>query len=267
VDAAGEPLTLWRQTGADVEAFEPRRPGAGEFDNQLPFGIFMKPDSGYVGLAGKTQMPLHAKIENPFHVADRAALGRCLEANVEGYAELKQQLEAVDKEHQARADELEAEAYKRFEELWEPQNPDASPHEREAAIDAFFKDAGLDAFMDLWRGAENDISAQMKALVDRHFKESGHDGAILERDEGGVGKKPIKTYIAFDSTQVKSVHNRGTFDPNDPRIMRQDGVRGSITFGDNEILNRLSRTVQTSPPLSTRSASLCQGYGKPRGRR
>jgi len=27
----GEPLTLWHQTGADIEAFDPRKPGAGEF--------------------------------------------------------------------------------------------------------------------------------------------------------------------------------------------------------------------------------------------
>ena len=31
VDDAGRPLTLWHQTGADIEAFDPRRPGAGQF--------------------------------------------------------------------------------------------------------------------------------------------------------------------------------------------------------------------------------------------
>ena len=29
VDDAGKPLTLWHQTGADIEAFDPRKPGAG----------------------------------------------------------------------------------------------------------------------------------------------------------------------------------------------------------------------------------------------
>ncbi|MCL1981117.1 MAG: hypothetical protein FWG62_08605, partial [Proteobacteria bacterium] len=231
VDATGKPLTLWHQTGADIEAFDPRKPGAGEFDNQLPFGIFMKPDSGDIGLPGKTQIPLHAKIENPLHVENRADLGKYLEANVEGYTELKQQLEAVDKEHQAKADELEAEAYKRFEEQWEPQHPDASPDEREAAINSYFNEVGLDAFMEQWHRAENDVSAQMKDLVDRHFKESGHDGIILERDEGGIGKKATKTYVALDPTQVKSVHNRGTFDPNDPRILYQAAPPADSTSG------------------------------------
>ncbi|MDR1360678.1 MAG: hypothetical protein LBJ82_06840 [Deltaproteobacteria bacterium] len=223
VDGNGEPLNLWHQTGAAIETFDPRRPGAGEFDNQLPSGIFMKPDDRDIGLPGKAQIPLYARIENPFYVADRAALRNYLETNVEGYAELQKRLEEIDTEYQQKLDALENEAYRRFEEEWEPKNPDASPKERGAAMDALFDEVGLNALADQWRGAENGTSAQMKELVDRHFRESGHDGIILEKDEGGIGKKTTKTYIAFDPVQVKSVNNRGTWNPNDPRILYQHG--------------------------------------------
>ncbi|MDR2696775.1 MAG: hypothetical protein LBC79_10420 [Deltaproteobacteria bacterium] len=243
VDAEGGALALWHQTGADIEAFDPRKPGAGEFDNQLPFGIFMKPDNRDIGLEGKRQISLYARIENPLYVADRAELGRYLEREVKGYAELKRRLDASDAEYQQKADAQQAEAYRRFEEEWETNNPNASPEERGAAFDAIDDALGGNALMDEWRGAENEISAQMKALVDKHFKESGHDGIILERDEGGIGKKTTKTYVAFEPTQIKSIHNRGAFDPQDPRILYQAKESAGLSPEENaarglEAMNR-----------------------------
>jgi hypothetical protein len=55
-------------------------------------------------------------------------------------------------------------------------------------------------------------------------KDDGYDGVILRNtiDTYNVdGKRPADIYIAFDPTQIKSVNNRGTFDPNDPRILFQ----------------------------------------------
>jgi hypothetical protein len=43
-----------------------------------------------------------------------------------------------------------------------------------------------------------------------------YDGAIIEDDKGHG-----TAYVAFSPTQVKSVFNRGTWDPNDPRILYQ----------------------------------------------
>lgn len=44
----------------------------------------------------------------------------------------------------------------------------------------------------------------------------GHDGVIQIKPNGAIGD-----VVAFDPTQIKSVHNRGTFDANDPRILYQ----------------------------------------------
>ncbi len=234
----GDPLVVWHQTGEDIEAFDIRKKGAGEFDNLLPSGVFMKPSDADIGLEGKLQMPLYAKIENPFRVTDRTALKKYLSANIDGYAELQEQAEAIDAEHLQAYDALEEEAYRRFEAEWEPNNPDATPDERGVAIDAFFEDVGLNALADKWHEAGTAKSAQMKELVEQHFKASEYDGIILDRDEGGIGKKTTKTFIAFDPAQVKSVNNIGTFDPSDPRIMYagQDGARGSISFQHDETL-------------------------------
>ena len=69
----------------------------------------------------------------------------------------------------------------------------------------------------------------------KRAKEAGHDGLIV-RDVGDAGnfaeaRRQEKiggttTYVAFRPEQIKSVNNRGTFDPADPRIRFQvDALR------------------------------------------
>lgn len=60
-----------------------------------------------------------------------------------------------------------------------------------------------------------DPKAVASALVS-FLKEKGFDGIVYVNAVEGRGQK---SWIAFDPTQIKSVHNRGTFDPADPRIL------------------------------------------------
>jgi hypothetical protein len=57
------------------------------------------------------------------------------------------------------------------------------------------------------------LSTEEIAAIRSDFTEGGYDGFIEYLPSGG-----INTVIATDSTQIKSVNNRGTFDPNDDRI-------------------------------------------------
>jgi hypothetical protein len=218
VDGGGEPQVLFHQTQNDFDVFDPRRAGAGQFDNETPFGIFLKPDDKDIGLPGKKQMALYARITNPLRVTDRLALRQYLEDKVKGYAELRRQYESVDKDYQKQFDDLSARLDSRFEE-WERKHPDAGPDARGSALEKANEELGYDALMDAWKGAGNKLSAQMKEAVDRHFANSGFDGVILEKDVGGFGKKTTKTIIAFKPEQVKSATgNRGTFDSGNPNI-------------------------------------------------
>ncbi|MCC6496740.1 MAG: hypothetical protein IT193_10850, partial [Propionibacteriaceae bacterium] len=54
------------------------------------------------------------------------------------------------------------------------------------------------------------IAEQAKAL--RAAQSAGHDGALIGSDQ----------WVVFRPEQIKSVNNRGTFDPNDPNILRQE---------------------------------------------
>lgn len=64
--------------------------------------------------------------------------------------------------------------------------------------------------------------------VERLIREAGYDGIkYIAENRNWVGPNryiPMEksiSYIVFDPTQIKSVHNRGTWDPNDPRILFQ----------------------------------------------
>jgi hypothetical protein len=59
------------------------------------------------------------------------------------------------------------------------------------------------------------------------LKAEGYDGVIIDHGEFTGGKE----VIAFSPTQIKSVFNRGMFDPKDPKILYQQqsqGPRGAI---------------------------------------
>lgn len=73
------------------------------------------------------------------------------------------------------------------------------------------------------------------------LQDLGYDGVELEGD----------TYIVFGNTQMKSTENVGTFDPSDPRILRQGGVspRGAVEFKDGQTIVELYERSNLSTML------------------
>lgn len=82
------------------------------------------------------------------------------------------------------------------------------------------------------RGKTSDVIEQARA--------EGRDGVIIRDVRDNYNNNTAKTratdtFVAFDPTQIKSVNNRGTFDPNDPRILYQGAdPRGSIEFDPSD---------------------------------
>ncbi|MDR2696031.1 MAG: hypothetical protein LBC79_06590, partial [Deltaproteobacteria bacterium] len=68
-------------------------------------------------------------------------------------------------------------------------------------------------------------------------RDNGYDGIIIRnvQEPTGFGDN----FIAFEPTQVKSVHNRGTFDPNDPHILYQPAFHGSPYHFDKFTLDHI----------------------------
>lgn len=100
------------------------------------------------------------------------------------------------------------------------------PQLTEAAVNAI--DDARSAAFDQGTPAEYEaIRNGLKAL--------GFDGVTY--GNLGEGEQTERSYIAFSPTQIKSVYNRGTFDPNDANILRQEGSR------NYNILNQSGRTA------------------------
>lgn len=82
----------------------------------------------------------------------------------------------------------------------------------------------IDAGRKGWDSFHDQIVAAAKGGV--------HDGVILRNLSDVMFGDDLDTtisdvYVAFDPTQIKSVNNRGTFDPNDPRILFQPAYHGT----------------------------------------
>jgi hypothetical protein len=215
VDNNGEPLVLYHQTEKEFTTFDTKQKGSGEFDSEMPTGIFMKPTNNDIGVGGNIQMPLYASIKNPLIVNNRSELVKFYDKNVQGYTKAKSAIDSVNKEYKAKFNEEMKRENEEYQKLWNAKkNGEISEEEYQKSIS---RDA-LDEIMEEWENKVNEASRNAKALVDDYFKNSNYDGVIVNNDVGSFGRS-TKTFIAFENTQVKSAtDNIGTFDGNNPDI-------------------------------------------------
>jgi hypothetical protein len=101
---------------------------------------------------------------------------------------------------------------------------DAAAAEPDATVEAYDPDVS-------WGYRVPDYMFSTTDDLARMARDMGADGLIIRNvmDFGayGSGGEMGNVYVAFEPTQIKSVHNRGMFDPQDRNIYRQD-KRGSI---------------------------------------
>jgi hypothetical protein len=75
------------------------------------------------------------------------------------------------------------------------------------------------------RGKTSDVISEAR--------EGGHDGVIIKNvrdDYTNDRSTPTDTYVVFESTQIKSIYNTGTFDSRNPDVRySQDGVQRTAT--------------------------------------
>lgn len=66
-------------------------------------------------------------------------------------------------------------------------------------------------------------ASRVRSLIEKAGQE-GHDGAVVRGWTDGSGETQ---WVAFSPTQIKSINNRGTFDPADARMLFQPAYHGS----------------------------------------
>ena len=206
----GTPKLLYHQTEGDFTEFDTKRKGAGASDNETPYGVFLKESDRDIGLKGKKQMALYARIINPLVVQDRAQLVQKAKELSPKYAELYDKSKEIDNFYSEKLEATEA----------------------KDDLDA------ADDIIDEWQKVNRENDAKAKEALTKALKDNEYDGVILKSDTGSFGRS-TEAYIVLDNTQVKSAtDNIGTFDGNSGNInysLSNDGDRVSKKYGDYSV--------------------------------
>ena len=243
-NADGTPKVMYHQTENDFYIFDTRHKGGGTRDNETPFGIFLKETDRDIGLNGKKQMALYAKIVNPLIVQTREELVQKLRELSEEYGRFKDIARKIDAEYGEKVKEAQN-AFKNY--LIQLRETEAKNGTEPKSRKDLYKDPEFnrlfdeeDRLVDEWTevATENDLIA--KEAITNTLKKHGYDGIILRNDVGSYGRK-TEAYIALEPTQVKSARdNIGTFDSGNPDIRYQS--RDLSNLSDRELLVRALET-------------------------
>ena len=213
----GTPKIVYHQTENEFTVFETRREGAGTRDNGTPFGIFLKSSNKDIGLRGKKQMALYAKIENPLRAKNRSELLKAMQNMSSEYAEVINQHEALDREYKEKTQSAMKE-FKNYIIEWRADNPgvDSRALYDDAKFNELFE--AEDTLASEWTSKADKLSTKAKEAMTKALESNGYDGVILEKDDGSFGRSS-DAYIALRPEQVKSAtDNIGTFDSSNPDI-------------------------------------------------
>ena len=228
--ANGYSEKLYHQTGGDFTVFDTEHQKAGKYDPEMPTGTFLKPDDSDIGLSGKKQMELYTKIKNPLEFKDRADAQRFWMRNIEGYAEALRTIDRIN-ERYSKEVAYAAVELSEYKKQWRRNNPDADS--RDIYNDAEFQrlDEAKELIAEEWESRSNEASLEAKKLIDGYMMQSGYDGVVVESDVGSNGRA-TKTYIVFDSSQMKSTYTV-TYDDNGneiPQSARFDSSKKDIRY-------------------------------------
>lgn len=272
VDEQGRPLVVYHQTSETFNTFERGRDKAGKYDYETPGGFFFKSSDRNIGIAGNIQMPVYLKAEKTITFDNRQQLQKYWSENIDGYADLLKQYQNVDKDYNARVDNIESDMDKAIDDLENSESyknaTDAQQYQmRSDLMDSF----DSTALFDEWRNAANKIAEQMKQLVNDYVSANNIEMVKLENDSGAIGKKTTDSFIVFEPTQIKSVDNRGTFSSDTGNIYRQKTIgawnplRKTIELGtganETTLPHELSHFWLDNMMMYSRLASAAQNEG------
>lgn len=220
VNADGTPKIVYHQTENTFTVFDTRHSGAGTNDSGTPFGVFLKGSDRDIGLKGKKQMALYARITNPLQVENRTELTKLIRGMSPEYDSLIKQYDALNSEYKAKTDEAIT-AFKQYLIDWRRSNPNADSRALYEVQEFNALYEAEDKLVDEWTKKADSLSVKAKEAMTKALRDNGYDGVFLKNDEGSFGRK-TEAYIALDPTQVKSAtDNIGTFDRNNPDIRYQ----------------------------------------------
>lgn len=205
----GEIPDLYHQTTASSlgdMTLDRRRAVAG--DAGMPEGIFLKDHDEDIGLMGKNQLALNAKMERPAYFKNREDLAQFMSEH--GGSNLMRSKKEIDDYYDALSKEMEKKAMDAAQVYYDNKTP-----ENKAIRDKLLKE-----WQDVnaeWTKAIDDNGEVAREGIRNTLVNNGYDSAIIENDAGSGGRS-VKSYIAFDKNQLSPRYNKDMkFDPTDAK--------------------------------------------------
>lgn len=233
-DKEGKPLVMYHGTGSDIKAFSNDFLGLGNDQAGSGFYFSSSPSeaSGYANSTvlnhdrpGKTDklpgkgspnvMPVHLSIKKPLSATE---FGNITADQVKKIISKSPNLDEAltnwgDVEHEGKANVLKT------------------------AIENYVVKDGL--ILNGLHPIANDFFAGDAAAFNKAVRDVlGYDGVVVD---GG----DVKHYIAWFPEQIKSVHNQGTYDPNDSNILHQDKTTPTPTKNTLGLYSGVEKEVLT----------------------
>jgi len=219
VDESGKPLVVYHGTDANIVSFDPQKLGVATGANSAGQGFFFTSD--------------HRTAQS---YADYSA------TDVRVQKILKEAENAEKKRDWATYDEkiIEAEkldaGFADFSNRLNGQN----------IVPTYLSIKNplvIDAKGEFYTAIEDNISKQIQ-----NAKRDGYDGVIIKNLDDAVGltEQIADHYVVFEPSQIKSIHNRGTFDPDDAQILYQDDKLASIQFFPDKTIINLGKNKNLS---------------------
>lgn len=216
----GEPLVVYHGTNQQIEEFDLTRGGASTGTNAGATKAFFFTDN--LDVAGQ--------------YAEQA--GKRVVANVAAYERESQRLQKEVERLERTANRTgDWNAYERAMEAWEAHETDAlyaDDAEGQNVVEVYL--SIQNPMVVDFEGGRLSADRDLENLIEQ-AKADGHDGLILRSLEDSPQMGVVSDqFVAFTPTQIKSVNNRGTFDPSDPRILYQAAPAATAGIPENTIV-------------------------------
>lgn len=189
-------VPLYHQTSANSLAdFSLDKRSAGVSDATMPEGIFLKETNADIGLPGKNQLQLDAKLNNPLRVINRDDLKAKLIAMNPKVAKYLRAENDIDNLYEKLSEEAQTAVDKAYEKMYY----DRSEANKKAFAEATEKMKGI---IPEWREKIRENAATSQKEIKKLLKENGYDGMIMDEDRGSFGRK-VKSYLVLDKEQLR----------------------------------------------------------------
>lgn len=221
-DNNGNLKTLYHQTDAEFTTFDTTKRTHSKGDAQMPDGIFLKDTPKNIGIGNNSkQMEVYAKIENPLVVENRNELEQIIRNHSREYSDLLDNNINIDEYYNKKTEEIEEQISKIYEDKWNKKRNGENTQELDNKMEQLEKEA--DSLFEKWNSGINDNATASREIATEILKKLGYDGVVINKDAGSFGRS-IKTYLAFNSNQIKNVDNINPTDNPDIRYSKENST-------------------------------------------